>query len=92
MSAPEAPLPEVDDALLEVDDLAVEFRTRDSVIPAVAGLSHRVTAGRTVALVGESGCGKTVTALAVMGLLGPSARVTRGTLHFRGTVLLAVTT
>ena len=92
MSVPETPLLEVDDALLEVEDLAVEFRTRDSVIPAVDGLSYRVTAGRTLAIVGESGCGKTVSSLAVMGLLGPSARVTRGTIHFRGTDLLALPT
>jgi oligopeptide/dipeptide ABC transporter ATP-binding protein len=92
VSVPETPLLEVDDALLEVEDLAVEFRTRDSVIPAVDGLSYRVTAGRTLAIVGESGCGKTVSSLAVMGLLGPSARVTRGTIHFRGTDLLALST
>ena len=50
----------------------------------------RVTAGRTLAIVGESGCGKTVSSLAVMGLLGPTARVTRGAVRFRGTDLLAL--
>ena len=44
--------------LLEVEDLAVEFRTRDGVVDAVDGLSYTVTAGRTLAIVGESGCGK----------------------------------
>ena len=81
MSAVETPL-------LEVDDLAVEFHTRDSVIAAVDGLSYTVTAGRTLAIVGESGCGKSVSSLAVMGLLGPTARVTRGAIRFRGTDLL----
>ena len=76
--------------LLEVEDLAVEFRTRDGVVDAVDGLSYTVTAGRTLAIVGESGCGKTVSSLAVMGLLGPTARVTRGAIRFRGTDLLAL--
>ena len=74
----EAAVSEPGDApLLEVEDLAVEFRTRDGVFDAVDGLSYTVTAGRTLAIVGESGCGKTVSSLAVMGLLGPTARVTR---------------
>ena len=76
--------------LLEVDDLAVEFRTRDGVVAAVDGLSFTVTAGRTLAIVGESGCGKSVSSLAVMGLLGPMARVTRGAVRFRGTDVLAM--
>ena len=79
-----------DGPLLEVEDLAVEFRTRDGVVDAVDGLSYTVTAGRTLAIVGESGCGKTVSSLAVMGLLGPTARVTRGAIRFRGTDLLAL--
>jgi oligopeptide transport system ATP-binding protein len=79
-----------DAPLLEVDDLAVEFHTRDSVISAVDGLSYTVTAGRTLAIVGESGCGKSVSSLAVMGLLGPTARVTRGAVRFRGTDVLTL--
>ena len=76
--------------LLAVEDLAVEFRTGDGVVDAVDGLSYTVTAGRTRAIVGESGCGKSVSSLAVMGLLGPTGRVTRGTVIFRGTDLLAL--
>jgi oligopeptide transport system ATP-binding protein len=86
----EAPLLEVEDVLLELDDLAVEFRTRDSAVEAVDGLSYTVTAGRTLAIVGESGCGKTVSSLAVLGLLGPTGRVTRGAVRFRGTDLLGL--
>jgi oligopeptide/dipeptide ABC transporter ATP-binding protein len=87
-SAAEATLPEAELPLLEVEDLAVEFRTSDGVVPAVDGLSYTVRAGRTLAIVGESGCGKTVSSLAVMGLLGPTARVTRGAIRFGGTDLL----
>jgi oligopeptide transport system ATP-binding protein len=78
------------DVLLEVDDLAVEFRTSDGTVTAVDGLSYRVEAGRTLAIVGESGCGKSVSSLAVMGLLPPTARVTRGAVRYRGTDLLSM--
>ncbi|MFE6971072.1 ABC transporter ATP-binding protein [Isoptericola sp. NPDC057653] len=77
-------------ALLEVEDLAVEFRSDDGSVRAVDGLSYRVDAGRTLALVGESGCGKSVSSLAVMGLLPPTARVVRGSARYRGTDLLAL--
>ncbi|MCK9794802.1 ABC transporter ATP-binding protein [Isoptericola sp. 4D.3] len=76
--------------LLEVEDLAVEFRSDDGALRAVDGLSYRVEAGRTLALVGESGCGKSVSSLAVMGLLPPTARVVRGTARYRGTDLLGL--
>ena len=76
--------------LLEVEDLAVEFRSDDGAVRAVDGLSYRVEAGRTLALVGESGCGKSVSSLAVMGLLPATARVVRGTATYRGTDLLAL--
>ncbi|GAB6939228.1 ABC transporter ATP-binding protein [Isoptericola variabilis] len=78
------------DVLLEVEDLAVEFRSDDGAVRAVDGLGYRVEAGRTLALVGESGCGKSVSSLAVMGLLPPTARVVRGTARYRGTDLLAL--
>jgi oligopeptide transport system ATP-binding protein len=79
--------PAVGETLLEVTDLAVEFRTDDGVVRAVDGLTYRVVAGRTLALVGESGCGKSVSSLAVMGLLPATARVARGSARFRGTEL-----
>lgn len=77
--------------LLEVDDLRVEFRVRDSVVRAVNGLSYTLEEGETLAILGESGCGKSVSAQAVMGILdSPPARVTGGAVRFRGTDLLAL--
>jgi oligopeptide/dipeptide ABC transporter ATP-binding protein len=78
------------ETLLTVSDLVVEFRTRDGAVAAVDGLNYTVEAGRTLAIVGESGCGKTVSSLAVMGLLGPTAHVARGSVRFRDTELLAL--
>src|SRR5918996_517372 len=65
--------------LLEVRDLHVEFRTRDGVAKAVNGVSYAVDAGETLAVLGESGSGKSVTAQAVMGILDmPPGRITGG--------------
>ncbi|GAB3164526.1 ABC transporter ATP-binding protein [Myceligenerans halotolerans] len=77
-------------ALLEVRDLAVEFRTSEGVVRAVDGVSYRVEAGRTLAVVGESGSGKSVSSLAVMGLLPDTARVTRGEARLAGEDLLGL--
>ncbi|WP_433307338.1 ABC transporter ATP-binding protein [Actinoplanes sp. CA-030573] len=75
--------------LLAVDDLHVEFRTRDGVAKAVNGAGFRLAAGETLALLGESGCGKSVTAQAIMGILDtPPAYVTRGQVLYRGVDLL----
>ncbi|MFF5028852.1 ABC transporter ATP-binding protein [Streptomyces collinus] len=75
--------------LLEVRDLHVEFRTRDGVAHAVNGVSYAVDAGETLAVLGESGSGKSVTAQAVMGILDtPPARVTGGEILFQGQDLL----
>src|SRR5690625_5075460 len=77
--------------LLEVENLAVEFHTRDGVVKAVNGLSFAVESGRTLAIVGESGSGKSVTVQAIMGLLQtPPAQVTGGAVRFRGADLLSV--
>ena len=75
-------------ALLEVDDLTVRFRTLRGEVHAVNGVELSVDAGQTVALVGESGCGKSVTALAILGLLARTASVTRGRVVFDGQDLL----
>jgi oligopeptide/dipeptide ABC transporter ATP-binding protein len=69
--------------LLEVRDLRVSFAGEGGELPAVRGVSLRLAEGETLALVGESGCGKSVTALAVMRLLEANGRVS-GTLRFRG--------
>ncbi|MFD5494187.1 ABC transporter ATP-binding protein [Streptomyces sp. GDS52] len=75
--------------LLEVRDLHVEFHTRDGVARAVNGVGYGVDAGETLAVLGESGSGKSVTAQAVMGILDtPPGRITGGEVVFRGRDLL----
>jgi oligopeptide transport system ATP-binding protein len=77
--------------LLEVDNLQVEFRTRDGVAKAVNGVSFSVDEGETLAVLGESGSGKSVTALAIMGILdSPPGFVAGGAVRFRGEDLLAL--
>ena len=74
-------------SLLEIDELRVCHSTADGEVVAVDGLSLRLEAGETLGIAGESGCGKSQTALAVMGLLGRSARVS-GSIRFDGQQLL----
>ncbi|MCX5050818.1 MULTISPECIES: ABC transporter ATP-binding protein [unclassified Streptomyces] len=75
--------------LLEVRDLHVEFRTRDGVAKAVNGVNYSVDAGETLAVLGESGSGKSVTAQAVMGILDiPPGKITGGEILFQGRDLL----
>ncbi|WP_181311908.1 ABC transporter ATP-binding protein [Nocardioides campestrisoli] len=82
-------LPSQPEPPLEVKDLHVEFRTRAGVAHAVNGVSFRVEAGETLAILGESGCGKSVTAQAIMGILEtPPAAITGGEILYRGTDLL----
>ncbi|MES2711259.1 MAG: ABC transporter ATP-binding protein, partial [Pseudomonadota bacterium] len=77
--------------LLSVEGLEVEFTTSRGTLRAVDGVSWSVRAGETLALVGESGCGKSVTALAVMRLLAkPAGRITGGRIMFEGTDLLTL--
>ncbi|MCP9990962.1 MULTISPECIES: ABC transporter ATP-binding protein [Streptomyces] len=77
--------------LLEVRDLHVEFRTRDGVAKAVNGVTYGVDEGETLAVLGESGSGKSVTAQAVMGILDtPPGRVTGGEVVFQGRDLLTL--
>jgi oligopeptide/dipeptide ABC transporter ATP-binding protein len=91
MTTTDAALTTTDAALLDVRDLRVEFRTRDGVARAVSGVSYRVNAGETLAVLGESGSGKSVTALAVMGILdSPPGFVTGGKVLFRGRDLLTM--
>ncbi|OKK20745.1 methionine ABC transporter ATP-binding protein [Streptomyces sp. CB00455] len=75
--------------LLEVRDLHVEFTTREGVAKAVNGVGYSVDEGETLAVLGESGSGKSVTAQAVMGILDvPPGRIAGGEILFRGEDLL----
>jgi peptide/nickel transport system ATP-binding protein len=77
--------------LLEIDDLAVEFHTKRGIARAVDGLSLSMEAGETLAIVGESGCGKSVTALSVLRLLAePAGRIVSGSIRFEGRDLAAL--
>jgi oligopeptide/dipeptide ABC transporter ATP-binding protein len=71
-------------ALLEVENLRVEFRTRKGVVKALDGVSLGLDAGETVGLVGESGAGKSVLGRAIMGLLQYPGRITGGRILWQG--------
>ena len=72
-------------AVLEVRDLHVEFDTYGGIVHAVRGVSFDVFAGKTLAIVGESGCGKSVTVQSIMGLIPmPPGRITRGSARLQG--------
>jgi oligopeptide/dipeptide ABC transporter ATP-binding protein len=71
-------------SLLEVDNLRTYFKTRSGDVHAVDGVSFAVERGKTLGIVGESGCGKSVTALSIMGLLAPTARIETGAIRFEG--------
>jgi oligopeptide transport system ATP-binding protein len=76
-------------AVLEVDDLHVQFRTDSGLVRAVNGLSYTVAAGETLAILGESGSGKSVSAQAIMGILDmPPGEITGGQIWFEGRNLL----
>ena len=77
--------------LLAVEGLRTHFTTDEGEFPAVDGVSFCVTAGRTLAIVGESGCGKSVTALSIMGLVpNPPGRIAGGSIRFEGRELLGL--
>jgi oligopeptide/dipeptide ABC transporter ATP-binding protein len=75
-------------ALLEVRDLHTFFKTRAGEVRAVDGVSFDVEAGKMLGIVGESGCGKSVSMLSLMGLVQPPGRVVEGTAGFQGRDLL----
>jgi oligopeptide transport system ATP-binding protein len=78
-------------SLLEIRDLRVEFATHGGVVQAVRGVSLDVEAGRTLAVVGESGCGKSVTVQAAMGLIPmPPGRIGGGSVRFDGRELVGM--
>ncbi|MBM3567989.1 MAG: ABC transporter ATP-binding protein [Alphaproteobacteria bacterium] len=78
-------------ALLEVEDLRTSFKVESGRFQAVDGIDLRLEAGRTLGVVGESGCGKSVTALSIMGLVAsPPGEVAAAKIRFEGRDLLAL--
>ena len=80
----------VGDALLEVRDLRTSFDTMDGTVRAVDGVSFDVRRGRTLGVVGESGCGKSVTALSILRLIERPGRIVGGSVTIGGRDLLAM--
>jgi oligopeptide/dipeptide ABC transporter ATP-binding protein len=76
--------------LLRVENLVTEFRTSDGVVRAVDQVSFSIRAGQTLGLVGESGCGKSVTALSIMRLISRPGRIAEGSIIFDGRDLIDI--
>jgi oligopeptide transport system ATP-binding protein len=76
--------------LHSVEDLRVQFWTGSGLVYAVNGISFEVSAGETLGIVGESGCGKSVTSLALLGILPRAGRVTNGSARFEGRDLIGL--
>ena len=79
-----------EDMLLRVSDLHTHFFTDDGVVKAVDGVDLFVRKGKTLGVVGESGCGKSMTALSILRLIDPPGRVVRGAIRFKGKDLLTL--
>src|SRR5258708_27266330 len=77
-------------ALLEVEDLQTHFATPDGIVRAVEGVSFHVGAGETVAIVGESGCGKSVTSMSILRLIAEPHGKISGRITFEGKDLLSL--
>ncbi len=87
------PAPATGEPVLELDELRTYFDTRDGVVKAVDGLSFALRPGEILGVVGESGCGKSITSLSIMQLVPrPPARFAGGEIRFRGKNLLEATT
>jgi peptide/nickel transport system ATP-binding protein len=91
LAPPPATPPAVGEELLAVEGLSVSFPTDDGVVRAVRDVSFTVASGEVLGVVGESGCGKSVTSSAVIGLLPRTAAVT-GSIRFRGRELVGLPT
>ncbi len=79
-------------ALFSIEDLVVEFNTEAGLVQAVNGISYAVESGEVAAIVGESGCGKSVSAMAALGLVpSPPGKIRRGKIWFEGQNLLNFT-
>jgi peptide/nickel transport system ATP-binding protein len=89
-TVPRAPATKVE-TILDITDLRTWFFTRDGVVRAVDGVSFHVFPGETLAIVGESGCGKSVTALSILRLIpSPPGRIVSGAIRFAGRDLLGL--
>ncbi|CAN5556863.1 ABC transporter ATP-binding protein [soil metagenome] len=77
--------------LLEVTNLRTQFPTRAGLVKSVDGVSFTIGEGELLGLVGESGCGKSITALSIMRLISPPGKITGGTIKFKGEVLTTAT-
>ncbi|MEO7118995.1 MAG: ABC transporter ATP-binding protein [Candidatus Limnocylindrales bacterium] len=82
--------PKNSDTLLDVQGLKTSFYTRDGVVRAVTGIDFTVRRGEVLGLVGESGCGKSVTSLSILGLVAKPGRVEAGKVLFEGKDLLTL--
>ncbi len=79
-------------ALLEVEDLGTWFYTRQGIVKAVDGVDFKVASGETLAIVGESGCGKSMTALSLLRLIpDPPGRIVSGSIKLGGRDLMKIT-
>ena len=77
--------------LLEVKDLRTEFYTQDGIVKAVDGVSYDLQEGETLGLVGESGCGKSVSALSILRLIpNPPGKIVGGSVMFDGEDLMRI--
>jgi len=84
-------MPAANGPLLDVQNLRTHFYTRDGIVRAVDGVSFSVDPGETLAIVGESGCGKSVTSLSILRLIAsPPGRIVEGSIRFEGRELLAL--
>jgi peptide/nickel transport system ATP-binding protein len=85
------PASNTNNKLLEVKNLKTYFYTEDGVVKAVDGVDFYVNSGEVLGLVGESGCGKSVSALSIMRLIGPPGRILEGEILFEGHDLVRAT-
>ena len=87
-TSPSLPAKATEQALLEVRDLEINFYTYRGVVRALEGINLSIESGESVGLVGETGCGKSVTARAIIGFVEPPGRIEAGQILLEGEDLL----